>query len=117
MNTRIAYLYRDGANNKQGGEVVLAGALSDEQIADIRHACDDGQWFIPGDVGLPELQAVWVEKGYPLTADDHVWHELVDFEATADSPTLAMTAAAFYERFVSVAHWDVAGAITRIGLG
>ncbi len=112
----MSYLYRDGANNKLGGDVVLTGTLTDDQMTDIRHACDEGKWFIPGDVGLPELQAVWVKKGYPLTDDDHVWHELEHMASTDDSPTLAMTADEFYDQFVSAADWDVGGAITRIGL-
>ena len=116
MNTRIYYLYRDGANNKQAGEEVLAGTLTADQIADIRRVCDEGVWFIPGDVGLPELQEVWVKKGYPLTEQDHVWHELQDIASTDDPPTLPLTAGAFYGQFVSVADWDVEGAVARIGL-
>ena len=116
MNTRITYLYRDGANNKQGGEVVLAGTLTADKITDIRQACDEGVWFIPGDVGLPELQEVWVKKGYPLTEQDHVWHELQDIAVTDDPPTLTLSAAEFYVRFVAVPAWDVENAMARMGI-
>jgi hypothetical protein len=60
-NTRFEYLYRDGANYKRSGFAVFAGEASLE-IRDriIRCAVDpepDGYGsFIPGQVGLPDLQ-------------------------------------------------------------
>jgi len=116
MNTRIVYLYRDGANNKQRTHVVLEGSLTADQIAVIEQTCDERRYFIPGDVGLPKLQAVWVQKGYPLTDDNHVWHELEDLTPTDAPQTLSMTATAFHQQFVAVLDRDVDGAMTRVGV-
>lgn len=116
MNTRIIYLYRDASNNKQSTSIVLEGPLIPDQIAAIEQACDEERSFIPGDVGLPELQSLWVDHGCPLTDDDHVWHELIEITVTNDPPTMSLTAEALYTRFVAVTHWDVDGAMARVGL-
>ncbi len=117
MNTRVSYLYRDGANNKHGNDEVMAGTLTAEQVADIRRVCDEGIWFIPGEVGLSEIQTYWRDQGYAYPTDnDHAWCELNDPEPTDDPPTVEMTADAFYNRFVSISEWDVDGAMKRLGL-
>ncbi|MDA8207281.1 MAG: hypothetical protein M0Z36_14560 [Thermaerobacter sp.] len=70
---------------------------------------------MPVDVGLPELQAVWVE-GYRLADDDHVCHELESIETTNDPSTMSQTAEEFYDRFILIAEWDIARAMARVGL-
>lgn len=117
MNTRIHYLYRDGANNKQDHEEVLAGTFTTAQVVTMRAACEDARYFIPGDVGLPEIQTCWRDQGYAYPTDnDHVWCEFSDPEPTDAPPTLDMTANAFYQRWMAIKVWDVAGAQRRLGL-
>ena len=54
MNTKISYLYRDADNYKRYNECIVAGTLSANQICTILDCCDMGEYFIPGQVGLPE---------------------------------------------------------------
>ena len=54
MNTKISYLYRDVDNYKRYNECIVAGTLSANQICTILDCCDMGEYFIPGQVGLPE---------------------------------------------------------------
>ena len=118
INTRVIYLYRDGANNKQEDDPVLAGALTDVQKAAIFSACDEECRFIASQVGLSDLQMRWRDRGYAFpTDDDHVWSELVALEDTPDATTLDLSAAQFAERFTHVARWDVLGAQIDLGIG
>ena len=108
-NTIVNYLYRDAANNKKYNQVVLEGTLSNEQIKDICSKLESGEYFIPGQVGLPETRfGEW-------TDDDHVFFELGkdSFEETDDEDTY-MTAQEFYNNFMAVDGWDVSAAMDRM---
>lgn len=110
-NTAISYMYRDGANYKEGERVVIAGRLT---LAEVEECLDDEDGFIPGDVGLPELQERL--QGFP-SGDDHVWHELEEMEPTAEEPTLALTADQLREAFRQhKGNWKVTEAMDRLGL-
>jgi hypothetical protein len=116
MNTRIHYLYRDGSNNKPDDEVVLTGTFTSTQVATMRAICDAHQYFIPGDVGLPDIQTYWRDHGYAYLPDhDHIWCEFFDPEPTHAAPTLDVTADALYERWVAIKAWDVPQAMQRLG--
>ena len=52
MNTRIEYMYRDGANNKQWHTVIIAGTLTKDQLTPY---LEQGRYFIPSQVGLDDL--------------------------------------------------------------
>ena len=56
MNTRIDYLYRDACNYKTWNSVVICGLLSDRQKQEILNCLACGDYFIPSDVGLPEVR-------------------------------------------------------------
>jgi hypothetical protein len=111
MNTQITYLYRDACNNKQVADGVVEGQLT---FVDVQPYLNEGKYFIPGQVGLEDLQHRFGEK---LTVDDHPWHELNedDFEATDDPPTLSMRAEALLERFRTVV-WDEVSAGNALGI-
>ena len=113
-NTCFHYLYRDAANYKQHADVVVRGRVGFE---DLKPFLESGEWFIPGDVGLPDLQHNFALQGCALpTADDHVWHELVSCEPADASPTMDMTAAELMQRFRDAARsgWRVSAAQTRL---
>ena len=76
MNTCICYKYRDGANYKFPGTVVLEGPITDEQIRPYLH---EALYFIPGDVGLPISHPTHCEFDEDL---DHPWHELDSVQPT-----------------------------------
>jgi hypothetical protein len=96
MNTSLVYLYRDASNYKQYGSVVLEGALS---VEDIRHLLIDGEYFIPSQAGLPDLQHKFRAQGFAYpTEDDHAWHEVVSMRSTRRKPTAALRRAEFLRR-------------------
>jgi hypothetical protein len=78
MNVKFSYLYRDGANYKQYGEVVFANPcqLNVEVVSNIINSqLIDGCWFVASDWGLPELffkEFSWDDE------IDHTWHEFED---------------------------------------
>lgn len=118
MNTRLSYLYRDASNYKQAASVVLAGPTGAADRALIASRLDQGEWFIPSEVGLRDLQRDF-QSGNKLYADDHVWHELdvtIGIAATADAPTVAMSWGELVARFAAVTEWDVQAAAQRVGL-
>jgi hypothetical protein len=104
MNMRITYLYRDASNYKQSESIVVLGKIT---FADVEPYLDEGEYFIPGQVGLADLHHRFGKK---LTMDDHPWQELNEggFEATNDPPTLSMTAEQLLERFQTVTWYEIA---------
>jgi len=97
-NTEISYMYRDAGNWKQFNTVVLLGKMSPENIELIFAILEDGNLFIPEQVGLEKLQDRW-DKLY--SDIDHVWHELNrdDIEIVDDLPTIDLTAQELVENF------------------
>lgn len=117
-NTRLRYLYRDGSNYKGYVEMVLRGPLSIGGATLIREACEDGERFLPTQVGLPPAQEeLWRSHG--RSGDDHIWNELVeisttDEEPTPDAPTIPDLLDAF--EAAAVQGWDLLAAIKRLDL-
>lgn len=96
MNTLLEYLYRDASNYKQYGSVVLQAALS---LKDIRHLLIHGEYFVPSQVGLPDLQHKFREQGFDYpTEDDHTWHEIVSMRPTRRKPTAPLQRKEFLRR-------------------
>lgn len=114
-NTFVSYLYRDASNYKTYNSVVLAGRVSEQDLKTIKSALDQGEYFIPSQLGLPEKR---FDDG--LTEDDHIWFELDvdDIEPTTAAPTIEVTAAGFVDGFrkVLVDGWDEVGAMRRLGV-
>ena len=103
MNTNFGFLYRDGCNYKKWNEVILSGCLTSNQKSDIISTLNDGEYFIPEQIGLP------VERFGAITEDDHCWCELAleDINDTNDPPTIEMTAEELYRRFMETdGEWD-----------
>lgn len=94
MNTRFEYLYRDAANYKQFGDVIIAGVLDAEELYQL---LQEELLFIPSKVGLPDLQP----KEWSI--DDHIWHEVENITETTEQATIKMTADQLLECF-RVAH-------------
>ena len=70
MNTKIEYLYRDASNYKKINQVIVSGTFDEAQKESIQDCLSDGEYFIPKQVGFPEIR---FDK---LTEDDHCWFEL-----------------------------------------
>lgn len=89
MNTQLVYLYRDGSNYKEWGDVVVAGRPScgiREMRRRLEKTLEDGSYFIAGQVGLPEV-FLWDSGGYSLCEDDHCWHEYDHLKLTESAPS------------------------------
>lgn len=101
-NTLLSYSYRDGSNNMTSRDVIIEGEITDAQRAVLIELLDrgvdvdtDGRIgdFIPGQVGLPDLQDDFPSKG-AWTDNDHPWHMLETIRQTSlpaddDVPSLA----------------------------
>ncbi|WP_394275215.1 hypothetical protein [Luteococcus sp.] len=109
--TTIPYMYRDAANYKQWGSIVVRGQLTDEHRVALQACLDEEQHFIPTQLGITHLGTVADWPSFPCE-DDHPWHELGLDDAepmrigsfggepfgTVDEFVTAMTTAA--------QHWD-----------
>jgi hypothetical protein len=80
------YLYRDAGNFKAWGELLLGGALTNEEIARLTARFDDGELFIAEQIGVPTLyEKLWQEcQCDPSEELDHVWHEFSAIRAATD---------------------------------
>ena len=124
MNTRILYEYRDAANFRFHGSVTLAGEMTPALWVRIRAACEDGEFFVAHQVGLPELFAAqpgrhvadpdYSATGYPYHDDlDHCWHRWPDdphtWSLTTDAPTDPRTVEEFVRDVEAAfkAGWEV----------
>ncbi|MGA2186362.1 MAG: hypothetical protein ABSH47_25380 [Bryobacteraceae bacterium] len=115
MNTRIRYLYRDAGNYKQFASVVLGGAITLQEAETITAGLESGEYFIPSQVGLPDLQPNM--PSFPDHDADHVWHELdvhSGISLTADPATADLDIHAFAAMFTG--RWDITEAMKRLGL-
>lgn len=84
-NIRFDYLYRDGSNYKKWADVVFRNPddLSvDSILKSFRESFSEDGLFIAHQVRLPE---VFLAAEYPLTEDDHCFHEFAEVEVTSDT--------------------------------
>jgi len=113
MNTEIVYQYRDASNYKAYPEsdVIVEGELN---WSDVKPALHAGEFFIPHDLDLPELQSQL--ENYP-NSDDHIWHQLVDLESTDARPTTDITADEIRQRLETITEtgWSESEAFERHG--
>lgn len=96
MNTKISYLYRDADNYKVYNECVIEGELTEQQIETIMDCCDCGEYFIPGQVGMPECKFDECDS-----EADHCWFELSrdGFEQTSRPADISLTAEQLVSNF------------------
>jgi hypothetical protein len=75
--TIIEYQYRDASNYKSYGEILIEGIFSKDEVKLI-HSCmyDNGEYFIPEEIGIPPLQKILWEKYNGPNEDDHEWHTI-----------------------------------------
>lgn len=88
MNIQLNYLYRDGSNYKNYGNIVFSNP-ENIPLQTINEAIlsnlIDGEFFIAADWNLPELFFEYKNE------DDHEWHEFQSVELTQKNSTLART--------------------------
>jgi len=96
-NTKINYLYRDADNYKAYNECIVAGEITQQQIDAIIGSLEDGEYFIPRLVGLPEKKFDTYDPQV-----DHPFFELNEdgFEHTDLPATLGLTVPELVDAFV-----------------
>lgn len=99
VNLLFHYMYRDGANYKMGGNVILDGVPEDmgQYEKELKAVLDDGEYFIAHQVDVPEK--FHYTNGYGVDDDDHSWHKFEYLEAVEDEPTDERTPEQFLETF------------------
>ena len=68
------YLYRDAANYKAWGTIVLRGAATESELEVLATHFESGEFFIAEQLGIPPLYAELWEFSNGPSIDDHVWH-------------------------------------------
>lgn len=99
LNTRIGYRYADKTNCRQYTAIVVEGVITWEQIEPYLAT---QQSFIPGQVGLEDLQ-----YRFALPGADHPWHQIEPsyIKPTEAEPTVAISAEDLAWRIAHTA-WD-----------
>jgi hypothetical protein len=99
MNTRISYRYADKKNCRQFTTIVVDGTITWEQIAPYLAT---QQSFIPGQIGLEDLQ-----YRFALPGADHPWHQIAsgDIKPTEAQPTIALSGEDLARRLANTI-WD-----------
>jgi hypothetical protein len=67
MNMRFEYLYRDGSNYKQWGEILFSGEPSDGLTQRLTRSLESTEFFIADQIRVP---AVFPDT-CPIYRDDH----------------------------------------------
>ena len=83
MKTKITYMYRDASNYKVHNQAILEGSMTPEQWDAINASLEDGEYFIPEAVGMPEER---FDDGW--TEDDHHFFEMGSYEPVLDDVPL-----------------------------
>lgn len=98
VNTKITYLYRDADNYKQFGTAIFKGAMTSQQLETILAHLDEDGGFIPGQVGMRDLQEM-MATGWDNDLD-HPFHEITSIKLTeqpADNVSIDELARLFAE--------------------
>lgn len=104
------YLYRDAANYKAWGSLLLLGKHSQDDIAALRASMESGEYFVAEQVGIPPLyEELWALSDGP-TEDDHALHEFVELRGAKpeDFETLSVYGelTKLLKAFQAVSRWD-----------
>jgi len=84
------YLYRDASNFKAFGQLLLAGKVSVEYIAELRSYLDYGEYFVAEQVNIPTLYSqLWKYSNGPTLAD-HAFHEFSALRAANKEDVLSL---------------------------
>jgi hypothetical protein len=97
LNTLIEYMYRDADNYKVFREEVLEGLLTEVQIEKIKSTLEEGDSFVPQQVGLQPLQEELQKYDSKNWGVDHPWHDLLEIKQTERESSILTTAEGFYE--------------------
>jgi hypothetical protein len=106
----LDYLYRDAANYKAWGAILLSGNPTDGEVGALRACLESGEYFVAEQVGIPPVyKELWELSGGP-NEDDHALHEFVAVRAAKpdelDSMPIFGAWPDLLEKFRQVSQWD-----------
>ena len=108
--TVFAYLYRDAANYKAFGQLLLRGGYTSDDEETIRKHCDWGNHFVAEQVGVPTLYAELYQYSNGPTADDIAFHEFEQLRHATPEELASLkprgTLSELVTRFQAVDLWD-----------
>lgn len=104
------YLYRDAANYKVLGALLLSGISSQEDISALRACMESGEYFVAEQVGIPPLyEELWALSDGP-TEDDHALHEFVELRCAKQEEIESLPVfgelTKLLKAFQAVSRWD-----------
>ena len=110
--TIFEYLYRDAANFKSYGSILLSGQITQSERDLIEGKLESGEFFIAEQIGVKPLYEALYEFSGGMVEQDHVWHSFGGFrEVTdADRPDEMKcwgTTSEFTRRFARVDSWNL----------
>ncbi len=83
------YCYRDAANYKVWGALLLQGTVTISDIEKLQSKLNAGEFFIAEQVGVPPLHAKLWQLSGGASVDDHVWHTFDALRPAAQDETAA----------------------------
>ncbi|MGI2324354.1 hypothetical protein ACRRRV_06450 [Methylococcus sp. S1B] len=92
MYSVFEYLYRDAANYKAWGSVLLHGLPSPSDIDLLVGCLEDGAYFVAEQVGIPVLYETLHAVSGGQTEDDHAFHEFVAWQVVTREGEEMLTA-------------------------
>lgn len=114
MPTQLFYEYRDYGNYQESETIIFPDDPTQERFDLINSNLLDGEYFIPSQVGLEDLQERLAD-GKPLGRDDHVEHSILKVGFSELTPTTDQLFADFATAF-STTKWDMIKAKDDHGL-
>ena len=104
------YRYRDAANFKVSGCLVLCGTLTHDEMREVRTRLSGDGMFIAEQLGVPPLYEQLYQWSDGPTGSDHCWHEfvgisVVDGACGANAPN-GGDAKEFLARLLAIDTWN-----------
>lgn len=104
------YLYRDAANYKAWGSILLSGEPTQEDVTALQACLESGEYFVAEQVGIPPVyKELWDLSGGP-TSDDHALHEFVALRPASEEERKSLPVfgelSILLKTFQSVTKWN-----------
>lgn len=89
--TVFEYQYRDAANFKAQGNILLAGTTSRKDHDALIQTLDSGEYFVAEQVEISVLYEILYTYSDGPTADDHAFHEFMEMRPATPNKIKTLT--------------------------